>query len=222
MSVVEPQADARELAGPERVVGVVERRLQLDRVGRRIDDVVDERELAGDRLASRSCGVAVTGKRVAAPMCCLIVGGATAGTAKVTKTGSTCAIVMSSVVLAVTRLPAFTVRLPVRPAIGDRIDGVAELHLALSTAACCATICAFALSIAALSALTAPAGVGRARDCSPESFETMPRADELGAALGSRAADTRLGGVAGELRFGLRQQRLIAHQIGLGLSSAAW
>ena len=71
-------------------------------------------------VASASCGTAITcsGSLV---MCRLIVGRWVAGTEKVTYTGSTRATVMSSVLFAVTRLPTFTDRLPVRPSIGERM-----------------------------------------------------------------------------------------------------
>ena len=51
----------------------------------------------------------------------LIVERCTAGTAKVTYTGCIWAIVINSVELAVTRLPALAARLPVRPSSGDRM-----------------------------------------------------------------------------------------------------
>ena len=46
----EAQRDARELPGPEASIGVVERRLQLDRVGRGVDGVVDEPQRTVGRL----------------------------------------------------------------------------------------------------------------------------------------------------------------------------
>jgi hypothetical protein len=67
-----------------------------------------------------SCGVTVTGI-LFLPSCDLTGASWSAGTANVTKIGSTCAMVISSLVLAFTRLPLFTVRLPVRPSIGDAI-----------------------------------------------------------------------------------------------------
>ena len=67
-----------------------------------------------------SCGVADTSS-APAPACCLISDRYTAGTENVTYTGSTCVMVTSDVELAVTRLPAFSSTLPVRPLMGDRI-----------------------------------------------------------------------------------------------------
>ena len=46
----EPQPDARELPRPQAAIGIRKRRFQFDRVGRRIDGVVDERQLAARRL----------------------------------------------------------------------------------------------------------------------------------------------------------------------------
>src|SRR5262245_18281780 len=46
----EPQAHARELARPQTIVLVRGRGLELDRVGRRVHRVVDEREFALDRF----------------------------------------------------------------------------------------------------------------------------------------------------------------------------
>ena len=43
--------------------------------------------------------------------------------------GSTWLMVIRSMLLAVTTLPCFTVRLPVRPLMGERIVGEAELNL---------------------------------------------------------------------------------------------
>ena len=80
------QADARELARPQAVIVVCEPRLQLDRVGGRVDGVVDEVQLALDRRpSSASCGVAVTGILSLRPMFCLIAGeAARTGTENVT------------------------------------------------------------------------------------------------------------------------------------------
>ena len=50
----------------------------------------------------------------------MIVGRWVAGTAKVTKTGCTCEIVVICVLLAVTRFPALTAMSPRRPLIGAR------------------------------------------------------------------------------------------------------
>ena len=66
-------------------------------------------------------GVAVTANAPPSDMCRLTVGRCTAGIEKVTNTGCICAMVMSSMVFAVTRLPALTVLLPVRPSIVARI-----------------------------------------------------------------------------------------------------
>ena len=46
----QPQAHARELTGPQPEILVGERRLQLDGVGRGVDEVVDEGELPVGRL----------------------------------------------------------------------------------------------------------------------------------------------------------------------------
>ena len=49
------------------------------------------------------------------------------------------------------------------------------------------------------------------------SFEMMPRCVQLLLALGGELLILGVGGVARELRFGLREQRLVAHQVRLGL-----
>ena len=125
----EPQAHARELARPQPEVLVGERGLQLDRVGRGVDEVVDERELAFDRLGD--CRPAASRSRpcvVRRPMC-LIAGRCAAGTENVTYTGWSCAIVTSSVLLAVHEvagLDGVVARAPVDRRADDR---VAQLDL---------------------------------------------------------------------------------------------
>ena len=90
--------------------------------------------------------------------------------------------------------------------------------MAFSVIDCCTASCALALSIAALSAFTvASVASACARDCSPASLETMPLCDELRLPLRRELLEFRGRGVAGELRFGLSQQRLIAGLVGLRL-----
>ncbi len=123
---------------------------------------------------SASADEAVTGT-FTRPMFCLIADRLEEGTENVTKIGSTCAIVASSVWLAVTRLPTLTGKFPRWPSMGDRMDVYASCSFELSTAACWATSCAFALSTAARSALTVAAiASAPARDCSATSLDTMP------------------------------------------------
>ena len=64
-------------------------------------------------------------------------------------------MVISSMLFAVTTLPCLTVRLPVRPVIGDRMVVKPSCTLAFSTVALLAPIAAFVLSMVAWSAATA-------------------------------------------------------------------
>ena len=75
-----------------------------------------------------------------------------------------------------------------------------------------------ALSIEARSALTS-AAVASACDCvcSAMSFEMMPRVVQLLLAFGAELHVLRVRRVARELRFGLREQRVVAHQVRLRL-----
>ena len=89
--------------------------------------------------------------------------------------------------------------------------------MALSTAACCATSCAFALSIAALSALT----VAAVASAEARLLRLILRDDaalaQLRLALGGELLVLGVGRVARELRFGLAEQRLVAHEVRFGL-----
>ena len=69
--------------------------------------------------------------------------------------GSTWLMVISSILLAVTTLPCFTVRFPVRPLMGDLMVVKPSCTRALSTVALLAPMAAWALSMAASSAFTA-------------------------------------------------------------------
>ena len=72
-------------------------------------------------FASPSCAVAVTGTLMR-PMFCLMAPRLADGTEKVTKIGSTCAIVVSSVWFAAARPPTLMAMLPLWPSIGERIE----------------------------------------------------------------------------------------------------